>query len=167
MRLRRTAGLVRQLMGLAQRLRTRSIARSLSRTIVTCPKSAPPRTLPPGRRRRTGPTRRGLWPMDRRWQSEQPDPNADSRGLRDPRRPRRLWVSRPRPPARLQSTAVLSGKDGWRHWGRAEKPDGRGADCVEFQALLTCAGGTGAVGLSVPLDSLALAYRTRVRYPVS
>lgn len=37
--------------GMARRLRTRSIARSLARTIVTCSKSAPPSNLAPRRRR--------------------------------------------------------------------------------------------------------------------
>lgn len=37
--------------GLARRLRTRSIARSEGRTIVTCSKSAPPSNLAPRRRR--------------------------------------------------------------------------------------------------------------------
>ena len=88
-------GLVPQLRLVARRLRTRSIARREARTIATCSKSAPPCTLAPRRRRPTGPARQGLRPQDRGWQSEQPDPNADSRGLRDPQRPRRQWVSRP------------------------------------------------------------------------
>jgi hypothetical protein len=90
-------------------------------------KRAPTRSCPPACRRRSGPRPQGLCPRRRGCHFEQPDPSADSRGLRDPRRPRRLWGSRPRPPAPHQSTAVLSGMEGWRHLDRAEGPTSWGA----------------------------------------
>jgi len=133
------------------RLWTRSIARRETRTIVTRPKSrASTHSSPPACRRRSGPRPGRALPAGRGCHFEQPDPHADSRGLRDPRRPRRLWGSSPRPPVRRLSIAALSDMDGWRHGGRAAGPTSWGANCIVLQGLSSGGGVQAAYGCLYP-----------------
>jgi hypothetical protein len=135
---------------LARRLRTRSIARSRARTIVTCPKSAPPRTLPPavGAQKQGGALAPTMF-------LEQPDPSADSRGVRKSRRALPDYdFQRRAPPAPFNRTSFA------RTYGVAALGSGceaepkasrrRGAECVAFQGF------SSVVNHRSPLQSVPL-----------
>jgi hypothetical protein len=135
----------------------------LARTIVTRPKSrASTHSSPPACRRRSGPRPGRALPAGRGCHFEQPDPHADSRGLRDPRRPRRLWGSSPRPPARTIDSSY-STRLRVAAWGSGCRPDKLGGLLCYRARTFVRRWGTGGVRVLVPLIS----YRTRVRYHVS
>jgi hypothetical protein len=121
---------------MARRLRTRSIARSLARTIVTCTKSAPPRTLPPavGAQKQGGALAPTMF-------LEQPDQSADSRDVRKSRRacPTMIFNGERRQPRTV--VRALARIAGWRHFGRAAKqsrrrPDGGGQSARNFKPFV-------------------------------
>ena len=62
---------------------------------------------------------------------------------------------------------VLSGKEGWRHLGRAEGPTSWGAILLYFKAFYSSSGVQAVYPCLYPSIRCISAYRTRVRYPVS
>jgi hypothetical protein len=139
-RLRRSRRpLGRSCRGLARRLRTRSIARSKYEDYRDVfEKRAPLRSSPPP----SAPKNKEA--LQRRlcfWSSPTQVPTAEAPENKEGGTPTDYVFRGPRPPARHQSSAVLSGKDGWRHLGRAAKqsrrrPDGGGLGLV-LQGLLS------------------------------
>ena len=151
------SALCRSCRALARRLRTRSIARSLARTIVTCPKSAPPCALAPQlvgaevAHVQTRPLARLAWlPL----RAARPK-CRQGRGVRKSGRPRPTMIfnAERRQPVDL-STDVLIGNGRMAALGRAEGPTSWGAIVVARQGLLSRARGTSGVPLLVPLISL-------------
>jgi hypothetical protein len=119
----------------ARRLRTRSIARREARTIVTCPKSTPPRTLPPAVGR---PKTRRRFSADYVFGAGRPkcrQPRPGKQGGLCPT----MFSVRPRPPAPLSSTR-LGAYCGVAALGSGCAADRRrGAECVVFQGFLSVA----------------------------
>ena len=134
----------------------------LARTIVTRPKSrASTRSSPPACRRRSGPRPGRALPAQRGCQFERPAPNADSRGLRDPRRLCRLWGSSPSAASPSSVYRVLTVRKGGGIWVGLLSPTSWGAfvlSCKDFRPALGYRRRTGAC-------TPDFAYRTRVPIP--
>ena len=141
-RLRRSFGLRPHLRAVARRLRTRSIARSLARTIVTCSKSALPLALAPQLvGAEVAHVQTGLRPAGVVATSSSPTQVPTAEALENQGGPP-TWFSSAEAASPSLSTAVLSGKDGWRHLGRAVRPDKLGGYFVVLQGLLSACAGT-------------------------